>query len=91
MVADIVALPAERLLIANADFAVYAARAYELPHALDEVGRLREITFRAAGEGTGRSADLDQFDAYYWHLLLWNKEKQELAGAYRAGDVDEII
>ncbi len=61
------------------------------PTLLDELGRLREITFRAAGEGTGRSADLDQFDAYYWHLLLWNKEKQELAGAYRAGNTDEII
>ena len=56
-----------------------------------KLGRLREITFRAAGEGTGRSADLDQFDAYYWHLLLWNKEKQEMAGAYRAGNTDEII
>jgi putative hemolysin len=88
---DIVALPAESLLIENAEFAVYAARAFELPHALDELGRLREITFRAAGEGTGRRADLDHFDAYYWHLLLWNKDKQELAGAYRAGNTDEII
>ncbi|MGB7332793.1 MAG: GNAT family N-acyltransferase, partial [Terriglobales bacterium] len=88
---DIAALPAERLLIENAEFSVFAARAPELPHLLDELGRLREITFRAAGEGTGRSADLDQFDAYYWHLLLWNKEKQELAGAYRAGNTDEII
>jgi putative hemolysin len=88
---DIAALPAERLLIENDEFAVYAARAAELPHALDELGRLREITFRAAGEGTGRSADLDAFDAYYWHLLLWNKEKRELAGAYRAGNTDEII
>src|SRR5208337_1466952 len=88
---DIAALPAERLLVENADFAVYAARASELPHALDELGRLREITFRAAGEGTGRSSDLDRFDAYYWHLLLWNKEKQELAGAYRAGNTDEIV
>ncbi|MGD0792865.1 MAG: GNAT family N-acyltransferase [Terriglobales bacterium] len=91
VVHDIAALPAERLLVENADFAVYAARASELPHLLDELGRLREITFRAAGEGTGHSADLDQFDAYYWHLLLWNKEKQELAGAYRAGNTDEII
>ncbi len=91
VVNDIAALPAARLLVENADFAVYAARASELPHALDELGRLREITFRAAGEGTGRSADLDHFDAYYWHLLLWNKEKQELAGAYRAGNTDEII
>jgi len=88
---DIAALPPERLLVENAEFAVYAAHSLELPHALDELGRLREITFRAAGEGTGRSADLDHFDAYYWHLLLWNKEKQELAGAYRAGNTDEII
>jgi len=91
VIAEIAALPAERLLIENAEFAVYAARASELPHALDELGRLREITFRAAGEGTGRSADIDQFDAYYWHLLLWNKEKQELAGAYRAGETDAIL
>jgi putative hemolysin len=88
---DIASLPAERRLLENAEFAVYAARASELPHLLDELGRLRETTFRAAGEGTGRSADLDQFDAYYWHLLLWNKEKQELAGAYRAGNTDEIV
>ncbi|MGA8538345.1 MAG: GNAT family N-acyltransferase [Terriglobales bacterium] len=88
---DIAALPAERLLLENEEFAVYAARASELPHALDELGRLREITFRAAGEGTGRSADLDSFDSYYWHLLLWNKAKRELAGAYRAGNTDEII
>jgi len=88
---DIAALPAKRLLVENADFAVYVARASELPHALDELGRLREITFRAAGEGTGRDVDLDEFDAYYWHLLLWNKERQELAGAYRAGNSDEII
>jgi putative hemolysin len=91
VIGDMAALPTERLLVENAEFAVYAARASELPHALDELGRLREITFRAAGEGTGRSADLDQFDAYYWHLLLWNKAKQELAGAYRAGNTDEII
>jgi putative hemolysin len=88
---DIAALPAERLLVENSEFSVYAARAAELPHVLDELGRQREITFRIAGEGTGHSADLDRFDAYYWHLLLWNKEKQELAGAYRAGNTDEII
>ena len=88
---DISALPADRLLTENAEFSVYAAREPEMPHLLAELGRLREITFRAAGEGTGRSTDLDHFDSYYWHLLLWNKEKQELAGAYRAGNTDEII
>jgi putative hemolysin len=91
VIADIHALSGDRLLTENADFAVYAARAPELPHLLDELGRLREVTFRAASEGTGRSRDLDQFDSYYWHLLLWNKQKQQLAGAYRAGNTDEII
>jgi len=88
---DIAALPTERLLLENAEFAVFAAKAPELPHVLEEVGRLREITFRAAGEGTGRSIDIDRFDTYYWHLLLWSKQKQEIAGAYRAGNTDDII
>jgi putative hemolysin len=91
LIRDIEALPAECLLTETNEFAVYATRATEMPHLLDELGRLREVTFRAAGEGTGKSADIDQFDAYYWHLLLWNKEKQELAGAYRAGNTDTII
>ncbi len=88
---DIAALPGDRLLAENAEFALYCARGRELPHLLDELGRLREITFRAAGEGTGQSSDVDSFDLYYWHLLLWHKQKQELAGAYRAGNTDEII
>ncbi len=88
---DIASLPPEQLLTESSEFAVYSARAGEMPHLLDELGRLREVTFRAAGEGTGKRADLDQFDSYYWHLLLWSKEKQELAGAYRAGNTDEII
>jgi len=90
-VRDIEALPPEQLLTESSDFAVYAARATEMPHLLEELGRQRELTFRSAGEGTGKSTDIDQFDSYYWHLLLWNKEKQELAGAYRAGNTDEII
>jgi putative hemolysin len=88
---EVRALPAERLLAENNEFAVYAARAAEMPHLLEELGRLREITFRAAGEGTGKHLDLDHFDDYYWHLLLWDKENGELVGAYRAGNTDEII
>jgi putative hemolysin len=49
------------------------------------------LTFREAGEGTGRPFDLDRFDRDYWHLLLWNKNKQELVGAYRAGSTAEIL
>jgi putative hemolysin len=91
VVADIMGLPADRMLAENAEFAVYAGRASEMPHLLDELGRQREMTFRAAGEGTGHSSDIDEFDSYYWHLFLWNKEKRELAGAYRAGNTDEVI
>jgi putative hemolysin len=58
---------------------------------LREVGRLREVTFRQAGEGTGKCFDLDRFDRYYWHLLLWNKTKRELVGAYRAGNTADIL
>src|SRR4029077_5874960 len=80
---DLAALPADRCLTSNGEFAAYAARAEEIPNLLEEGGRLREVTFRAAGEGTGCSTDLDRFDSFYWHLVLWNKVKRELVGAYR--------
>ncbi len=63
----------------------------EIPHLLQEVGRLREVTFRRVGEGTGKSRDLDSFDDYYSHIFLWHKTKRELVGAYRAGHTCEII
>ena len=88
---DLAALPAGRCLTANAEFAAYAAHAEEIPNLLDEVGRLREVTFRAAGEGTGRCTDLDRFDGCYWHLVLWNKTKRELVGAYRAANTQETL
>ena len=88
---DLEALPRERRLVESSEFAVYAAQAAEIPHLVQEVGRLREVTFRQAGEGTGKCTDLDRFDRYYWHLLLWSKEKDELVGGYRAGNTAEIV
>ncbi len=84
-------LPEDRRLAENADFAVYLATASEMPQLLREVGRLRELTFRRAGEGTGKSRDLDSFDDYYSHILLWHKTRQELVGAYRVGNTAEIL
>jgi putative hemolysin len=49
------------------------------------------VTFRLAGEGIGKARDLDRFDRYYWHVLLWNKSRQELVGAYRAGNTAVIL
>jgi putative hemolysin len=91
LVAEIEALPAERRVAENAEFCVYAAQSREIPQLLQEVGRLREITFREVGEGTGKSSDLDPFDLYYWHLLLWSKSRQELVGAYRAANTEDVI
>ncbi len=91
LAAEIEALPTGNCLAANGDFSVYHARAGEIPNLLLEIGRLRELTFRSVGEGTGKRRDLDDFDQYYSHVLLWNKSKQELVGAYRAGDTAEIL
>jgi putative hemolysin len=78
-------------LVENSDLAVYVVKANETPCMLREIGRLREVTFRIAGEGTGKKRDLDRFDDYYSHVLLWHKTKRELVGAYRAGKTDEIL
>ncbi|CAM3702110.1 GNAT family N-acetyltransferase [Rouxiella silvae] len=50
---------------------------------LRELGRLREIAFRAVGEGSGRRRDLDSFDDDYYHLVLWDPQALEIVGAYR--------
>jgi putative hemolysin len=89
--AELSRLPGERCLAESWDLAVYLAKADEMPRTLQELGRLREVTFRSAGEGTGQCRDLDRFDDYYWHVLLWNKTRKELVGAYRAGNTAEII
>lgn len=85
---ELTALPAERLLASAGAFRVYCVQASEAPMTLREVGRLREASFRAAGEGTGRPYDLDRFDSWYDHLVLWHAEKRQVAGAYRLYGAD---
>jgi putative hemolysin len=88
--AEVARLSPSQLLLESADNAVYCAPAADIPHLLDEIGRLREITFRAVGEGTGHARDLDCFDAHYEHLFIWNRKREEVIGAYRVGRIDEI-
>jgi putative hemolysin len=88
---EVANLPAERVLIESGDFQVLFAPAKEMPLALLEIGRLREETFRAVGEGTGKSVDLDKFDESYWHLVLWHRTNQEVVGAYRVCRTDEQL
>jgi len=91
LASDAGALPAERCLAGNGEFAVFAAQAAEIPHLMEEIGRLREVTFRQAGEGSGRCSDLDRFDRYYWHIFLWNRAQEELVGAYRGANTAEVL
>lgn len=58
---------------------------------LREIGRLRELTFRAVGEGTGRPLDVDAFDTWYEHIVLWDHEALEIAGAYRVARGNEVF
>jgi putative hemolysin len=88
---EIKALPESQRLVTNNSQLVYYAEAEQIPQILQEIGRLREITFRAVGEGTGKSVDLELYDNYYLHLFIWNEEKSELVGAYRLGLADQII
>ena len=84
-------LPKQQMLISNKNLAVFTASAKQVPRVLEELGRLREYTFRKAGEGTGRTIDLDRFDRHYIHLFVWNHDKKEIAGAYRLAPSDEIL
>jgi putative hemolysin len=87
---ELARLDREACLIASGAFKVYCAEAAALPATLQELGRLREQTFRAVGEGTGRAVDLDEFDATYLHLVLWDDEARQVVGAYRMGRTDLI-
>ena len=65
---------------------IYIITAHDAPNVMREIGRLREIAFRAAGGGTGKSMDIDEFDTMekpYSQLIVWDPEAQEILGGYR--------
>lgn len=90
LVAEIEGLTDVRLF-QHQEFDVFCAAAERIPGLLKEIGRCRELTFRAVGEGTNRSRDLDEYDLYYQHLILWDRDAKRLAGAYRVGEGWEIM
>ena len=73
------------------NYEVYIAPTTNIPNILREIGRLREITFREVGEGTNKKIDLDNYDIYYHHQFIWDKEAQLIVGAYRIGKGDQIL
>ena len=70
---------------------IYLYRYQQSSPIMRELGRLREITFRAVGEGTHQRRDVDQFDKTYFHLILWDPSDLEIAGAYRFGDAKQLV
>jgi putative hemolysin len=72
----------------SGELVVCLAAATEIPNTLIEIARLREVTFRAAGEGTGKPLDLDRFDGHYLHLFVWHSRRREVVGAYRLAPTD---
>jgi len=72
-------------LLESKNYEVFLVSADKIPNILKELGRLREITFRAIGEGTNNAIDLDSCDSYYHHMFLWDNSENRIAGAYRMG------
>jgi putative hemolysin len=87
---EIEALPAGSVLGKSGSLTVCIADAAAIPHALQEIGRLREMSFRAVGEGAGLARDLDDFDRRYLHLIVWNGSTGEIVGSYRVGRTDHL-
>ena len=72
---------------------IYVVTAHNAPNVMKEIGRLREIAFRAAGGGTGKSMDIDEYDIMpnpYRQLIVWNPEAEEILGGYRYLFGDEV-
>jgi putative hemolysin len=88
---EIESLPATASLIETGPWTVFCVDGHAAPMLLQEIGRLRELTFRAAGEGTGSERDLDRHDAHYRHLFVWHRERHQIAGAYRVAATDRIV
>lgn len=79
------------LLFKSKNFCVICAPSVDMPNIMNEIGRLREITFREVGEGTNRKIDVDEFDLYYNQLFIWDEDVKTIVGAYRVGKGKEII
>jgi putative hemolysin len=88
--AEVEALLPTQTLVEHGPLAVLFLSGAQAPAVLWELGRLRELTFRAAGEGSGKALDLDAFDDHYLHLVAWDRRAGEVVGAYRLGRVDRI-
>lgn len=88
---DVEKLRSHFLVWTEKQYEVFITPSSQIPNVIKEIGRLREITFREIGEGTNKSYDLDEYDIYYNHLFIWDKDARLIVGAYRIGKGDEIF
>jgi putative hemolysin len=70
---------------------IYLVDYTSAPNVLKEISRLRELTFRKVGEGTGKTYDMDIYDIYYNHIVMWDNDNLEIVGSYRLGLTSDII
>ena len=88
---EVAGLPSELRLVESGPFQVFCVRAGQIPATLREIGRLRAVTYRAVGEGSDSTLDLDRFDQRYLHLFSWDRDQRRIVGAYRIGQTDRIV
>jgi putative hemolysin len=78
-------------LFSSKNYSVICAPAEKIPSIFNEIGRLRELTFRRVGEGTNKSTDIDEYDFYFNHLFIWDIDQDRIVGAYRIGKGKDIL
>lgn len=88
---ELAGLGAEAVLSSTGDYEVLLLEGGRSPVLLRELGRLRELTFRGVGEGTGKSTDTDRFDRHYHHLLLRHRGTGRIAGGYRVASTLDVL
>ncbi len=81
----------DKMLFRNGNYEVFFCAYDEIPSVMREIGRQRELTFRAIGEGSNLPFDLDIYDEYYHHLFLWDSAAEKLVGAYRMALGAEVM
>lgn len=87
---EVASLPLCHTLYASGDYMVIVAQRALIPRVMNEIGRLREINFRAVGEGTGNERDIDVFDDWYQQLFVWHRRDARVLGAYRLCMTDVV-
>ncbi|WP_321996905.1 lysophospholipid acyltransferase family protein [Draconibacterium orientale] len=88
---EIQLIKSKHTLFSLKNYTAYCAPSAMIPNILNEIGRLREITFREVGEGTNRSIDIDEYDLYYNQMFIWDEDEHRIVGAYRLGKGKDIM